>query len=160
MSESFFRSFNWVFQRGAHGYTSLVGLALRGSTLVLVEKCGHMSTMERPDEVSRAMREWLTQRPDSGVWAGLWSLPEFASAEAFEAHRQGWPGEGESLASFTHVLTHLDWRLHPLRWTLPQRMGEARVKQVTDSLPAGRWFERDEALSAGLPAPLRRLLSS
>ena len=32
----FFRLFNWVFQRGAHGYTSLVGLALRGSTLVLV----------------------------------------------------------------------------------------------------------------------------
>jgi pimeloyl-ACP methyl ester carboxylesterase len=30
-----------------------------GATLVLVEKCGHMSTMERPDEVSRAMLEWL-----------------------------------------------------------------------------------------------------
>jgi len=33
--------------------------AIAGSTLVLVEKCGHMSTMERPREVSRAMREWL-----------------------------------------------------------------------------------------------------
>ena len=29
------------------------------STLVLVDKCGHMSIMERPDEVSRAMRRWL-----------------------------------------------------------------------------------------------------
>jgi len=33
--------------------------AIPASTLVLVEKCGHMSTMERPDEVSRAMRNWL-----------------------------------------------------------------------------------------------------
>ncbi|MGH9645506.1 MAG: alpha/beta fold hydrolase [Bryobacteraceae bacterium] len=29
------------------------------SELVLVPKCGHMSTMERPDEVTAAMRHWL-----------------------------------------------------------------------------------------------------
>jgi len=29
------------------------------SELVLVPKCGHMSTMERPDEVTAAMRRWL-----------------------------------------------------------------------------------------------------
>jgi pimeloyl-ACP methyl ester carboxylesterase len=29
------------------------------SELVLVPKCGHMSTMERPDEVTEAMRQWL-----------------------------------------------------------------------------------------------------
>jgi pimeloyl-ACP methyl ester carboxylesterase len=29
------------------------------SELVLIPKCGHMSTMERPDEVSAAMRHWL-----------------------------------------------------------------------------------------------------
>lgn len=33
--------------------------AIPGSKLVLVPQCGHMSTMERPEEVSRAMREWL-----------------------------------------------------------------------------------------------------
>jgi len=31
------------------------------SHLVVVPKCGHMSTMERPDEVTAAMREWLQQ---------------------------------------------------------------------------------------------------
>jgi pimeloyl-ACP methyl ester carboxylesterase len=30
-----------------------------GSKLVVVEECGHMSTMERPEAVSSAMREWL-----------------------------------------------------------------------------------------------------
>ncbi|MBZ5634397.1 MAG: alpha/beta hydrolase [Acidobacteriia bacterium] len=32
------------------------------SELVLIPKCGHMSTMERPDEVTAAMRAWL-ERP-------------------------------------------------------------------------------------------------
>ena len=29
--------------------------------LVVVEECGHMSTLERPDAVNRAMRKWLEQ---------------------------------------------------------------------------------------------------
>jgi pimeloyl-ACP methyl ester carboxylesterase len=32
---------------------------IAGSRLVVVERCGHMSTLERPEEVSGAMREWL-----------------------------------------------------------------------------------------------------
>lgn len=32
---------------------------IRGSRLVVVERCGHMSAMERPDEVNAALREWL-----------------------------------------------------------------------------------------------------
>ena len=30
-----------------------------GSTLVIVERCGHMSTMEQPEAVSQALRQWL-----------------------------------------------------------------------------------------------------
>jgi len=103
---------------------------------------------------------WLSQRPDSGVWAGLWSLPEFDSADSFEAVSADWPGSGERLPTFTHVLTHLDWTLHPLRWTLPERLPAARQKAIAGVLPAGRWFGIDEALAAGLPAPLRKLLSA
>jgi len=103
---------------------------------------------------------WLSQRPDSGVWAGLWSLPEFDSADVFEAVSAGWPGSGERMPTFTHTLTHLDWTLHPLRWTLPARISAARQKAIAGALPAGRWFGLDEALAAGLPAPLRKLLSA
>jgi len=102
---------------------------------------------------------WLEQRPATGVWAGLWSLPEFDSMPAFEAASRDWPGSGEALPSFTHVLTHLDWRLHPLRWTLPVRTTAAHRQAVVSALPEGRWFGLDEALAAGLPAPLRKLLS-
>jgi pimeloyl-ACP methyl ester carboxylesterase len=34
--------------------------AIPGSRLVVVEHCGHMSTMERPTEVSTALAAWLT----------------------------------------------------------------------------------------------------
>jgi pimeloyl-ACP methyl ester carboxylesterase len=37
-----------------------IAASIPGSQLVLVPKCGHMSTMERPKEVSAAMRAWIT----------------------------------------------------------------------------------------------------
>ena len=102
---------------------------------------------------------WLVQRPPVGVWAGLWSLPEFDSMPAFEAASRDWPGTSEALPAFTHVLTHLDWRLHPLRWTLPARNSVAQHKAMVSTWPEGRWFDLDDALASGLPAPLRKLLS-
>ncbi|WOB08247.1 alpha/beta fold hydrolase [Piscinibacter gummiphilus] len=32
---------------------------IAGSTLVVVERCGHMSTMEQPEAVTHALRQWL-----------------------------------------------------------------------------------------------------
>lgn len=34
--------------------------AIPGADLRVIENCGHLSTMERPDEVNQAMRDWLT----------------------------------------------------------------------------------------------------
>jgi len=101
---------------------------------------------------------WLYQRPDSGVWAGLWSLPEFESPQVLEHTSAAWPGSAVALPSFTHVLTHLDWTLHPLRWELPSRTPKKQASAITASLPAGGWFTLEEALAMGLPAPLRKLL--
>lgn len=103
-------------------------------------------------------RLWLVQRPDTGVWAGLWSLPEFDSTLAFDAHSAAWPGTSEDLPSFVHTLTHLDWTLHPVRWTLPASTAPERVAELVSPWPTGRWFSPNEALAAGLPAPLRKLL--
>ncbi|MBS0449485.1 MAG: A/G-specific adenine glycosylase [Proteobacteria bacterium] len=103
---------------------------------------------------------WLLQRPERGVWAGLWSLPEFDSADAFDAATSDWPGRGETLPSFVHVLTHLDWTLHPRRWRLPDRTAPTRAGALAAALGDGRWCALDEALAMGLPAPLRRLLTT
>jgi A/G-specific adenine glycosylase len=104
-------------------------------------------------------RIWLVQRPDTGVWARLWSLPEFASAEDLSETVAAWPGQAQQLPSFTHVLTHLDWLLHPVRFVLTPNASATQVEAVTAGLPAGRWFSQEDALAAGLPAPLRKLLS-
>ncbi len=95
---------------------------------------------------------WLVQRPATGVWAGLWTLPEFSGVGALETACATWRGQGDWLPSVQHALTHFDWALHPLRWTLPARAKRPAV------LSAGRWFTLEEALRMGLPAPIRRLL--
>ena len=99
-------------------------------------------------------RVLLQRRPPTGVWAGLWSLPEFDDADVLGALAAGWPGEGEWRRPFEHVLTHFDWTLQPLRWRWPPRT------RIDAALPPGRWFTATEALALGLPAPIRKLLSA
>ena len=110
---------------------------------------------------------WLTQRATPGVWAGLWSLPEFQSTDALAALVAPWPGRGEWLPAFAHVLTHFDWALAPCRWTLPARLSAARLATIEAALAAlappaaaGRWWTRDAALAMGLPAPIRKLIEN
>jgi A/G-specific adenine glycosylase len=102
---------------------------------------------------------WLAQRPERGVWAGLWTLPLFDSLDALRTTTQAWPGRSEALPPIDHALTHFDWHLVPLRHRLPVRLSAARRQAIETALPAGRWYRRDEALALALPAPLRRLLS-
>ena len=98
---------------------------------------------------------WLEERPERGVWAGLWSLPEWAGT----GMPSDWPGEGERLEPFLHVLTHLDWELQPLRWRLPEALAVADRDRLTQTLGPGRWWSTAQALALGLPAPVRRLIS-
>ena len=97
-------------------------------------------------------RVFLIKRQATGVWAGLWSLPEYVSTLALDEATTHWSGHGVWRPDVQHALTHFDWLLHPLQWRLPARARPAA------SLPEGRWFSVDEALLLGLPAPVRRLL--
>jgi A/G-specific adenine glycosylase len=103
---------------------------------------------------------FLVERGTSGVWAGLWSLPELDSVAAFDVLTAAWPGAGETLAPFVHGLTHFDWHLQPVRWTFPSAAsGQALAPRVA-RWPSGRWFTVDEALALGLPAPVRKRLQA
>ena len=42
-------------------HEEMVG-AIPGSKLEIIENCGHLSTLERPAEVSAALRRWLLSR--------------------------------------------------------------------------------------------------
>jgi len=103
-------------------------------------------------------RLWLVQRPDHGVWAGLWSLPEYDSVEAARHDLADLPGQPAPRPAFVHVLTHLDWTLQPLHWPLPARTGSALDRRLSARWPQGRWLPLNEALALGIPTPLRRLL--
>jgi len=104
-------------------------------------------------------RCWLVQRPDTGVWAGLWSLPEWPADEDLEPRVSPWPGQGEALPAIEHALTHFDWTLRPLRWTWPEGLETVAQQALEAALPAGRWMTQAQALQLGLPAPVRRLLT-
>ena len=71
-----------------------------------------------------------------------------------------WAQAATSLPSFTHVLTHLDWTLHPVRASLPAKATKQQLDALVAGLPPGGWFGLDEALAMGLPAPLRKLLKT
>ena len=109
--------------------------------------------------LAQGNRLWLAQRPPKGVWAGLWSLPEFDALDTLQHLLQGWPGHGKTLPTIEHALTHFDWTLQPLRWQLPVRLSAKRLAELTSLLPPGRWVGVDQALQMGLPAPVRKLLA-
>ncbi len=98
-----------------------------------------------------AGRIWLTRRPDSGVWAGLYCPPVFDSYEALaSATRHARRGECIDLPAFTHVLTHKDLILHPVVAQLPHggTLGND-----------GAWFDAAQIAALGLPAPIKKWLS-
>jgi len=56
----------------------------------------------------------------------------------------------QDLPAFTHVLTHKDLHLHPVRVQLP-----AKVQLSAQ----GRWHDAGAWPQLGLPAPVRKLLT-
>jgi len=94
---------------------------------------------------------WLAPRPTPGVWAGLQCFPLFESEAALRsalAPQQQANLQAES--TFVHVLTHKDLHLHP--WRL-----ELAAGADPGELP-GRWVSALQWPTAGLPAPIRKLL--
>jgi A/G-specific adenine glycosylase len=114
--------------------------------------------------LQRGAQVWLVRRPPTGVWASLWSLPEFADADALAAAAAAWPGRGRWLPTIEHALTHFDWTLRPYRHVLPARLAARTVAAVERGAGGGRWVGRwvgrDEALALALPAPVRRLVEN
>lgn len=88
---------------------------------------------------------WLEKRPATGIWAGLYCLPVYASRELLAGeHAHATLEDGEA---FVHALTHKDLHLHPVH------VATDRVARA-----GGGWFGRAEWEVLGLPAPVRRLL--
>eukprot|EP01030_Chromulinospumella_sphaerica_P012691 gene12691-12484_t len=114
----------------------------------------------------------LEQRPPTGIWGGLLSLPELAGHVAAPAEDSdeskdvnaaaddellravepfGTMESYERLNTVTHVFTHYKLHIAPYRITLAQRrMMAAQAAYV--------WLPLAQLSEAALPAPIKKLL--
>ena len=104
-------------------------------------------------------RFWLQQMPDKGVWAGLWTMPLLDGDEAVASLLgSALSSQVERQPRMKHVLTHLDWWLHPRRVVLAADEIKRLEPLLREADASGRWVALADLANWGLPAPLRRLL--
>jgi A/G-specific adenine glycosylase len=97
----------------------------------------------------------LEKRPQTGIWGGLWSLPELASDESIVLHiEQRFSTQVSSvipLSSFRHTFSHYHLDISP------SQIQMAAVNWIMEG-DKYQWFSQQEALALGLPAPVRSIL--
>lgn len=98
----------------------------------------------------------LEKRPQTGIWGGLWSLPELASDEPLVLHiEQRFATQVTAvtpLSSFRHTFSHYHLDI------APSRLHIADTHLVLESNKY-QWFDPQDALAQGLPAPVRTILT-
>jgi A/G-specific adenine glycosylase len=104
----------------------------------------------------------LEQRPQTGIWGGLWSLPEFDDSLT--------PGQAcsrlgiraskvQSLTPFLHVFTHYRLTISPVLATITSRTHQEHLcSQDPHGKTTMKWIELGQLNTLGLPAPVRKLL--
>ncbi|MBK5971080.1 MULTISPECIES: A/G-specific adenine glycosylase [Thiorhodovibrio] len=98
----------------------------------------------------------LERRPASGIWGGLWTLPEAAMDEDFtswcERHLGAQATAVEKLADRRHTFSHFALDIHPVRLRFP-----GLSDRVADD-DSRVWLSLEAATKMAVPAPLKRLL--
>jgi len=98
----------------------------------------------------------LEQRPNSGIWGGLWSFPEFNSAKELTAFSQQYLTSNntniEIKNTIRHVFTHFKLDI------LPYLVHSSIYVQQIDNINSFSWYTINDALRLGLPAPVKAFL--
>jgi A/G-specific adenine glycosylase len=104
----------------------------------------------------RGSKVLLEKRPPTGIWGGLWGLPEFPT----QAHASLWCAEHLSGAmkllrgaELRHAFSHFDLQLRPL---LVRCAGKASALRDDDRY---RWYDLDAPAKVGLPKPIATLIA-
>jgi A/G-specific adenine glycosylase len=107
--------------------------------------------------VVRGREVLLEKRASSGIWGGLWSLPEAGADEApATALERDWgllAAEAQPLAPFEHAFTHFTLEVAPWRIRL------ARGSRLAEGKPA-MWLPLSEVKAAALPSPVKKMLAA
>jgi A/G-specific adenine glycosylase len=99
----------------------------------------------------------LEKRPQSGIWGGLWSLPEADVDDDLRAYCSRRFGVSDislsELPEHTHGFTHFRLRIRP--WRV-----DVKCLSASASEPGIMWLPLDDARCAAIPVPVRRILES
>jgi A/G-specific adenine glycosylase len=103
----------------------------------------------------RGSKVLLERRPPSGIWGGLWGLPEFTTRQ----HAAQWCREhlaGSSALQpeepLKHAFSHFDYDLKPLT---VHCAGKAPALRDDDRY---RWYDVEAPAAVGVPKPIATLL--
>ncbi|OXR49971.1 A/G-specific adenine glycosylase [Pusillimonas sp. T2] len=96
----------------------------------------------------------LEQRPDSGIWGGLWSLPEFDSPTALASYcvQRGVAAAPQRMGGLQHVFTHFKLDITP--WQVNTTSTTANEPE-----PQRQWFDLQHWPALALPAPVKKILA-
>jgi A/G-specific adenine glycosylase len=96
----------------------------------------------------------LEKRPPTGIWGGLWSLPEAPDEAALtdRALTFGADGPVSPLASLSHTFTHFRLDIEPR--VIEVNGGGTQHAQDAETA----WVALREIDAYGVPAPVRKLL--
>lgn len=96
---------------------------------------------------------WLQQRPNAGIWGGLFGFHEFADATQLRGFvaQQGWSGQLSELPSFTHVFSHFKLDISPMLLRLTQRPDLVSERSQL-------WYDLRQPAQIGVAAPTKNLL--
>jgi A/G-specific adenine glycosylase len=94
----------------------------------------------------------MEQRPQTGIWGGLWCPPTFASELALKEYlvKRNIQAEFDTLSPYRHVFSHFKLDM------IPVFLKSNRLPEVAESKQ--RWQSTDDWLKAGLPAPIKELI--
>ena len=112
----------------------------------------HMILIHADDAV------YLERRPPSGIWGGLWSLPEIDPQDASswcEINLNTSPVDMQQWQTVRHSFTHFDLDIVPVAVRVEKR--SSTVRTVADS-DDRIWYELDSPQQVGLAAPVAGLI--
>lgn len=95
--------------------------------------------------INKSKQLLLVKRPPSGIWGGLWSLPEL------DVDLDGY----NSIAQFKHTFSHYHLQAQVVSATSSIQVSELKVQENSSSA----WHNIDQLLELALPTPIKKFLS-
>ncbi len=101
--------------------------------------------------------QWLwQQRPNTGLWGGLWCLPIIEEVHELDVLKQSL-GLKQLIqkVEISHSFTHFTWQLEGLVFAIDADLQEHLAIELN-----GIWLEPTAAVQAGIPTAMKKLISA